>query len=778
MSDETSRIGPYRLLQVLGEGGMGIVYEAEQVEPVRRRVALKVLQSGMDSKIFVARFEAERQALAVMDHRNIARVYDAGTTDEGRPYYVMELVAGLPITSFCDDQRLRTRDRLALFVDVCYAVQHAHQKGVIHRDLKPSNILVALQDDRPVPKVIDFGIAKALGGRLTDKTLVTAFGQPLGTPAYMSPEQWEGSQLDIDTRSDIYSLGVILYELLVGGLPIDPRQLARAGVAASHLVRNTPRDPPSTRFRSLGDEVVYLAQVRGSDPQSLARELRGDLDWITLKALEPDRSRRYETAHSLSLDIGRHLRAEPVLARPPSAGYRLSRFLRRHPVGGTVAAALVVLAAGFTTMTVIQARRLAIERDRAAEEAAKATALNRFLEQTLLSPDPIEGLGRNTTMVQALDSAVARLRSQPISSPPVEAAVKSAIGWAYYKLGLYDQSGPLLTEALALRRRHPGPDSLELGESLMRAGALYQVRAEPDSAASLYQQGLAIRRQRLGASAPELAGSLTRIGGFFRDRGDTASARGALVEAAAIYSRLGDSSGLAAVDNQMGVLEYGLGHLSEAERRFRASLDLRRRALGRHALVAEALGNLGAVLDEEGQLAEAEAAYREALAIAIDLLGEEHDEVTGMVNNLALLLARQGRPAEAESLFRRNVRVDQGKLGRDHPAVAVDLINLAGLVCRTGGTAEAVELARRAQQIFERHHGPSSWEAAQARVTGGRCLSQLGRFTEAERALLAGLRALQQTLGDTHWRVDSARVRLRDLYLAWGKPDRAQQLQP
>jgi len=312
----------YRVLQVLGEGGMGVVYEAEQIEPVRRRVALKLLKVGMDSRSFVARFAAERQALAVMDHPNIAKVLDAGSTEEGRPYYVMELVPGLPLTQFCDEQRLGTRGRLELFMDVCHAVQHAHQKGVIHRDLKPTNVLVMVRDDRPIPKVIDFGIAKAIGGSLTERTLVTEHGRPMGTAAYMSPEQWDAAQLDIDTRSDIYSLGVMLYELLVGRLPVDPHALVRAGVGAAALLRDTAPVPPSAWFQS-GDQVaITAAKERDTAPQVLVRELRGDLDWITLKAMDHDRRGRYATAHELALDIGRHLRGGPALRVIPAGTIR------------------------------------------------------------------------------------------------------------------------------------------------------------------------------------------------------------------------------------------------------------------------------------------------------------------------------------------------------------------------------------------------------------------------------------------------------------------------
>ena len=315
--------GKYKLLEDLGEGGMGTVFIAEQTEPVQRRVALKIIKLGMDTKQVVARFEAERQALAVMDHPNIAKVYDGGATGTGRPYFVMELVRGMPITEYCDKQKLPTRERLKLFIPLCQAVQHAHQKGLIHRDLKPSNVLVAVQDGKAVPKIIDFGIAKATDHRLTQRTLFTEQGQLIGTPEYMSPEQAEMSGLDVDTRTDIYSLGVVLYELLVGVLPFDPKTLREAGFGEiQRIIRENEPPKASTRLSSLGDTKTSIAKHRKTDPISLHNQLKGDLDWITLKAMAKDRTQRYASASELATDIERHLKHEPILASPPSTIYR------------------------------------------------------------------------------------------------------------------------------------------------------------------------------------------------------------------------------------------------------------------------------------------------------------------------------------------------------------------------------------------------------------------------------------------------------------------------
>jgi len=348
------QIGPYRLLQLLGEGGMGEVWLAEQKSPIRRTVALKLIKAGMDTKAVVARFESERQALALMDHPNIARVFDAGATSEGRPYFVMEYVPGLPLNEYCDKHRLTVKERLELFMQVCDGVQHAHQKAIIHRDLKPSNVLVVEQDNKPVPKIIDFGLAKATAQRLTDKTMFTELGVMLGTPEYMSPEQADQREQNIDTRTDVYSLGVILYQLMAGVLPIDVKALRAAGLEA--ILRTIrEQEPPklSTRIRGLGEASNVTASNRREEPRTFARHLQGELDWITMKALEKDRTRRYGSAAELGADIDRHLHNEPVIAHPPSAAYRASKFVRRHRWAVAAAASAVVLLIAFAAVTAV-----------------------------------------------------------------------------------------------------------------------------------------------------------------------------------------------------------------------------------------------------------------------------------------------------------------------------------------------------------------------------------------------------------------------------------------
>ena len=475
-------IGHYKILQQIGEGGFGVVFMAEQQEPVVRKVALKVVKPGMDTKEVVARFEAERQALAMMDHPNIAKVYDGGATDSGRPYFVMELVRGIPITDYCDGNELATYERLQLFASVCNAIQHAHQKGVIHRDIKPSNVLVTLHDGLPVVKVIDFGVAKAIHQRLTDKTLFTNFMQMVGTPLYMSPEQAEMSGLDIDTRTDIYSLGVLLYELLVGTTPFDRDRLKAAAYdEIRRIIREEEPLRPSHRISTLGETITYICSHRKTEPKKLSRMVRGELDWIVMKALEKDRNRRYESAGEFSRDIQRHLAHEPVQAGPPSVWYRLRKHVRRNRgvfAGFVVIVAAVLMGLGGSIWGLMRANK---ERDRALvaqkiarQEEAKAEKAASDAQSALeIVANVLGGRGARyydnpeRTVMQLLDSLAARLDADEIRNPYVEANLRYMLGRAYHDADRFLDAEPQLKKALELQRAVYGNDDKKVAETLL-----------------------------------------------------------------------------------------------------------------------------------------------------------------------------------------------------------------------------------------------------------------------------------------------------------------------
>ncbi|MEO6005016.1 MAG: serine/threonine-protein kinase, partial [Opitutus sp.] len=492
-----ARIGRYRLLERIGEGGHGSVFVAEQETPVRRRVALKVIKLGMDTREVIARFEAERQALALMDHPNIARVLDAGATERGRPYFVMELVRGVPITRHCDEHKLDASERLKLFTVVCSAVQHAHQKGIIHRDLKPSNILVTLHDGVPVPKIIDFGIAKAMHGRLTDRTIYTRFEQFVGTPTYMSPEQLEMSGLDIDTRSDIYSLGVVLYELLTGYPPFESKELLRSGLEEMRrTIREIEPRRPSTRVSTLDATAgATVARQRATDPAKLRSWLRGDIDWIVMRCLEKDRRRRYETANALAMDLQHYLRDEPVTARPPSTIYTLRKFVRRHRVGVTAASAVVsVIVIGLIATTALTLRALRAERSQnelraAAELAAKNEAAARRIAEEQQQHSAKVRWARETALpeinrlIQMDDIPAAfALARQAEGSIPEDPALLDL--WLNIATDASIQTTPDGARVYAKPYQHPSADWEYIGTTpiakvrLARAPYRYQIRKE------------------------------------------------------------------------------------------------------------------------------------------------------------------------------------------------------------------------------------------------------------------------------------------------------------
>jgi eukaryotic-like serine/threonine-protein kinase len=678
-------IGPYKLVQVIGEGGMGTVYLAQQSQPVRRLVALKVIKAGMDTAQVIARFEAERQALAMMDHPNIAKVFDAGTTDQGRPYFVMELVKGVPITKYCDDHHLTPKERLELFVPVCQAVQHAHQKGIIHRDLKPTNVLVAPYDGRPVPKVIDFGVAKAAGQPLTEKTLVTGLGAVVGTLEYMSPEQAELNNLDVDTRSDIYSLGVLLYELLTGSTPLSGGRLKRAALLeALRLVREEDPPKPSTRL-STTEGLPSIAANRGLEPKKLSGVVRGELDWIAMKALEKDRTRRYETANGLAMDIQRYLADEPVQACPPSSRYRLKKFVRRNK-GPVLAASLVLLAlfAGVAVSawqairataaeqiakeneanarTAAEAEKRARqaeadERGRAEDSDADTKAFADFLAHHILAATRPEGLmggvGVNVTMAEALAKAEPDLDEVFRGRPRAEALARHEIGETWRNLGRYPEALRHLRRALELRRQVLGPDADDTLNTMNSLGIAYREVGALDQAVLLHKEVLAKRKEKLGAEHADTLNSMD-----------------------------------------------GLATTYQAGRDFGRALPLFEQALAKqkellgpnHTDTLRTTNNLAATLLAAGQLARAVAILEEALARTKERFGPRHPYTLTSMGNLAGTFLETRQPARAIPLFEAVLAAEKEKLGPDHPSTLVSAHNLAGAYRADGQLARALPL--------------------------------------------------------------------------------------
>lgn len=733
--------GKYKLVEELGKGGMGVVFLADQTAPVKRQVALKIIKLGMDTHHVVARFEAERQALAVMDHPNIAKVFDGGATDTGRPYFVMELVKGIPLTTYCDQNELTTRERLELFIPICEAVQHAHQKGVIHRDLKPSNVLVAVQDGKPVPKIIDFGIAKAIDHRLAESTLFTEQGLLIGTPAYMSPEQAEMSGLDIDTRTDIYSLGVMLYELLIGVLPFDQKMLRAAAFnEIQRIIREI--DPPraSTQIIKLGDTNTTIAEHRRTDLASLHRQLKGDLDCILMRAMEKDRTRRYETAIGLAMDINRHLHNEPISARPPSTTYRLAKFARRHKVGLAAGVAVfLALVAGLVLATtgLIRAKRAeavaAGERDRANQETKTTRRVSDFLVSIFQVSDPRQALGNTITAREILDKGAARVEEELKGEPLVKARLMDTMGTVYMNLGLFPQAAPLAERALEVRRKELAPDDPLIAESMNSLGALRYTMGNLAEAEKLFRGALDIRRKKLGEENYEVSTSL----------------------------------------NDLAMTLNSLGRYDEAEPLYRQALAIRQKLFGKeHPDIAQSLNNLGMFLYRRAKYDEAEKLFRQALEMNRRLLGEVHPEIATYLNNLGMVLRDSGQLAEAETTFRQSLELNRKIYGPDHPNYGNSVANLAALLVRTGKFEEAERYYLEVIALYSKIYGEKNFNTATVRSLLAECLTKTKKYPQAEKLLMECLAIIKGQFGQDHPRTQATVRRLVALYEAWGKPQK------
>ena len=726
-------IGPYRVLRRLGEGGMGTVFLAQQTEPVRRRVAVKRMRTGLPDRHALLRFEAERQALARMSHPNIAQVYDAGTTTDGAPFTVLEYVDGETITDYCDARGLGLVERIELFEAVCQGVQHAHEKGVLHLDLKPSNILVHELQGKPVPKVIDFGIAKSLAAPLTGAGELP--GQlALGTPTYMSPEALTAGESGptVDTRSDIYALGLVLYEILAGNLP-DPRDLALVELVKRRLENDPPA--PSRRLARLPpEEAESLAARRGTTLGALGRRLRGDLDAIVLKAIEREPRRRYDSAAALAQDLACARQYEPVSAGPRNGLYGTVKFARRNRVAvaaGLMVALALLLGAGAATLSALRATHQA-EVARSAEGEAEAVAT--FMVDLFRTSDPWSSGDAQATSDTLLAEGARRAHEELAGQPRIQARLLATLGDIYLGQGRYREAEPLVERSIALYRDLDGEDSVAVSSGLLALGRLRHGQGRFELAEESLLRALEIRRRRLGREHPQVAEVLYNLGWVAFERGLYERAEPLFREALEIREAHlpADSLDLAPSLTGLAGLYLYLGRLDEAEPLFRRALDIRRSALGEdHPSVATGLNNLGKLEVAKGNLDAAEALARRALEIDRKALGGDHPYVAMDLANLGEVLWRQGRLDDAEDRLLASLELRRRVLGDDHPSLAFIYHGLARVYRDRGQLERASELFARALTLRERYLVPGNRDLRRTLDEYASVLDALGRGAEA-----------------------------------------------
>jgi serine/threonine protein kinase/tetratricopeptide (TPR) repeat protein len=811
-------IGPYRLIEQLGEGGFGVVHLAEQTAPVRRLVALKVLKPGMDSAAVLGRFEAERQALALMDHPGICKVLDAGATPKGLPYFAMELVRGSPITEYCDLHRLDTPERLKLFMSVCLAVHHAHQKGVIHRDLKPSNILVAVQDGQPAVKVIDFGIAKATRGSLGTSSVHTMMGQFIGTPEYMSPEQAESAGVDIDTRTDVYSLGVLLYELLTGSLPIDSARLRRA---SSHeiprILRELEPEKPSTRVQHIGDGTAPAtagaepsARMRATDRASLLRQIKGDLDWITMKAMDKDRTRRYESAGALAADIERHLHDEPVLAGPPSAGYRVSKFVRRHR-GGVTASVILALSIIVGLVVAIalyrradeqrqiadeqtklasaerataqeqrqkaeEQRQLADDQRKVAEiEAKKSRAALDFLAGIFESVDPEEARGREFSVKQLLERASSEVNagSQPNE---VRAEVYEILAGAFNSLGRYDEAVTHMRMAGESLKSAGIVDNIRFYQVQAKLSAVLMSAGRLDEAEVAMKTALEGRTRLLGPDHPDTLFSRSLSATLAHMQNKSGLAMEIIKEVIATQTRVVGAEEIATLDSrtQYADLLHMGGQFEEALTEAKDIASIAARKLGPDSTYTmQAQSIVGSILSDMGRNEEAEQLLRSILEMKRKVFGPTHSQVLTTANALLLNLTAQRKLDDAVTIGRELVDTARKALGEDHSFTLTYMSNLAAALTQQKNFDEAEKTYRAILAVRETSTGPTARPTLATKNALGNLLCDTGRVEEGYKLLNEVREALDATMPPDHWLLGLSRSHVGQALLDLKRYDEA-----
>jgi eukaryotic-like serine/threonine-protein kinase len=747
----------FRLVRKLGEGGMGRVWLADQTSPVRRQVALKLIRVGLYDEAAIERFRGERQSLAMMDHPVIAKVFDAGATEHGQPYFVMEYVPGLPITEYCDSKKLTVKQRLELFIPACEGAQHAHQKAIIHRDLKPENILVVEVDGKPVPRIIDFGLAKAVKVQTDSATLVTQMGTLVGTPAYMSPEQADPTATDIDTRTDVYSLGVVLYVLLTGALPIDMKQWHKQPLEVLRKLREEEPERPSTKVSADRQRASSTAGARGTGAPQLASLLRGDLDWITMKALEKDRARRYGTPSELAADIRRYLKHEPVIARPASTIYRTKKYVLRHRFTVATIASLVLLLAAFAFVQGRELQRIKgerdranRERDRANHERDRATRVTDFMTNMFKVPDPNETRGNSVTAREILDKASRDVGNGLAKDPEVESEMMQVMARTYMNLGLYARAHELAKQAMDARLSLHGPDDPKTLESMTQLGWILSREGQDAEAEKLERAALAGETRMLGSEDALTLQTKDHLAVIREDEGfyaDEEELEREVIEAATRALGPENDQTLLAM-NSLGSALWKQGRYADAEQQYRQLLDIERRVWGPdHPQTLATMYNLALVIKSQGHFAEAEQQYREVLAAQVRVSGPEHPNTAIMMEGLAAVLSREGHLSQAEKLYREVFAMRMRTLGYKHPDTLLSEYDLGDVLFRESHIQEAESLQRRTLQAQVGTLGQDNPDTLASQSNLARTLIRAGRYAEAEKLARDAFEVQLRTLG-------------------------------